>query len=567
MALLKLTTNGVGQPVRLVVSRLTQTEFKRVSALPGATAHATANPWVSFPMEPNRVTDLRNLLPDLEQTSDMLVWYAYWDHKASASILTQGTQGDHWDVSDIPFGGTLYPYQRTGVAWLRGQRRAILGDEMGLGKTLQALGAAHDADPILIVTVGLAERSVWDAHIAKYLYWREIYVCDGDRANRQRQLRAFAGASTPRGIVIINHDMLQTRFRSAYPQLYTTHWHTVIVDEAHLFQDHRSSRSQGAQKLVTKNLYLLTGTPVWSTPQSVFGLLKLIDPKRWSSFWAFVSEYCDVNVTPWSREIVGVKPDKAPDLRATLAPVVLRRLESDPVVASQLPPLRVQTLTYQLTPEQRATYRKLKNDYVVQHGADVIKLEPSTAQAFADLRRLVNDPKLLDLGMPGAKLPVINDLLDEALSEGKKVVLFTWHKDYIKLLLAWLYFEKRVGAVAIDGSLSESDRLVALRAFQQQPDVQVLVASIATASTAIDLTAASVAIFAEGSYVATHIEQAIKRLHRHGQHVATMIYRLQAEHTVEQALWEVVDDRAAQASSMLAFTAFRHRALALEVEG
>lgn len=567
MAHIRLAVDRTGQPVRLVVSRLTQTEFKRVSALPGATAHATASPWVSFPMEPNRVTDLCNLLPDLEQTNDVRDWYNLWDHKATVSLLMRDKPGDQWDVSPIPFGDVLYPYQRTGVAWLRGQRRAVLGDEMGLGKTLQALGAAYDADPILIVTVGLAERSVWDAHIAKYLYYREVYVCDGDRANRQSQLHAFSTSDPLRGIVIINHDMLQTRFRAAYPQLYTTRWHTVIVDEAHLFQDHRSSRSQGAQKLMTKNLYLLTGTPVWSTPQSVFGLLKLIDPKRWTSYWAFVSEFCDVNITPWSREIVGVKPAKEQDLRATLAPVVLRRLESDPVVASQLPPLRVQTITYKLTPEQRAIYRKLKVDYIVQHGDDVVKLEPSTAQAFADLRRLVNDPKLLDLPMEGAKLPVINDLLDEALSENKKVVLFTWHKDYTKQLLAWLILDKRVGAVAIDGSLSTSDRLVALRAFQQQADVQVLVASIATASTAIDLTAASVAIFTEGSYVATHIEQAVKRLHRHGQRVATMIYRLQAEHTVESALWDVVDDRVAQASSMLAFNTFRHRTLALEVEG
>ena len=554
--------NERGQPVRLVLSHATQTEFKRASALPGAAAHATERPWVSFPLEPNRVSDLLAIHGnELAIADDVSAWYDHALRIAQWSRITQQTSGHDWDVSDIPFGGMLYPYQRTGVAWLRLVKRGILGDEMGLGKTLQALGAAYDADPVLVVTVGLAKRSVWDAHLEKYLSHWPVYICEGTGPQRAATLQEFLDAGS-HGVVIVNHDMFQARFRTQYHILYTTEWQTVIVDEAHLFQDHRSSRSQGAQALRSKNLYLLTGTPVWNAPESVFGLLKMIDPKRWTSFWAFVGEYCDVAVTPWAKEIVGIKPEKMDDLRALLAPVILRRLETDEQVASQLPPRRVQTITYQLTPAVRAAYRKLKKDYVLKHGDTILKQEPNASQAFADLRRLVNDPRLLGLDIASAKTEILDDLLDEALSENKKVVLFTWHRDYTRLLLSHLLREKKVAAVAIDGSLSESERLAALTEFQRPTsDVRVLVANIATAGTAIDLTVASVAVFVEGSYTAAHVEQAIKRLHRHGQTATTMIYRLQAEHTVESALWDVVDDRTAQADTMLAFNAWRQRTL------
>jgi SNF2 family DNA or RNA helicase len=57
-----------------------------------------------------------------------------------------------------PFKGTLYPYQVTGVRWIRllanEELGGILGDEMGLGKTVQVIAALTEdsaARPNLIV--------------------------------------------------------------------------------------------------------------------------------------------------------------------------------------------------------------------------------------------------------------------------------------------------------------------------------------------------------------------------------------------------------------------------------
>ena len=36
----------------------------------------------------------------------------------------------------------LFPFQKTGVEWLKSRRTALLADEQGLGKTVQAIVAA-----------------------------------------------------------------------------------------------------------------------------------------------------------------------------------------------------------------------------------------------------------------------------------------------------------------------------------------------------------------------------------------------------------------------------------------
>jgi SNF2 family DNA or RNA helicase len=65
-------------------------------------------------------------------------------------------------------GKALFPFQRSGVAWLAAQKSAILGDEMGLGKTVQALVAAPPNAAMLVIGPASA-KGVWPAECA---LWR-----------------------------------------------------------------------------------------------------------------------------------------------------------------------------------------------------------------------------------------------------------------------------------------------------------------------------------------------------------------------------------------------------------
>ena len=539
---------------RLSLSGLTPTQKHFVLGIPGARTSTQDSDRITLPPEPLLLPRLEAEIPGLVLTDATNRWRADWLARANLS-LTLKQEG----VADGD--SRLYPYQRTGEHWLRTVRRGILGDEMGLGKTFQALVAANDCRKLLIVTLNIAKRSVWERHLLEYFPDRGVFVADGDRAERIHKIAAGVACRVSPYAVVINHEMLQSRFAKAYHLLYDTVWDCVIVDEAHKFQDHQSSQSMGAQKLQTSALYLLTGTPVWNRPESIFGLLKLIDPWRWSSYWNFVNEYCVLRTTPWATEIVGLKPERLDQLKGMLAPLVLRRTQAQ--VLPQMPPLRIQTLEYDLPKQVRTAYRTLRKEFRVTAGdGETIRFEPSTSKQFADLRRMCNAPSLLGVNLPSQKLDAVEELIDGAIGEGRKVVVFTWHRDFTNLLDSHLYL-LGVPHSAIAGDTPPAKRVANVHNFQHG-DTKVLIASIAVAGAAIDLTAASVAIFAEGSYVPADNQQAIKRLHRIGQTTDVMVYRLQARNTVESALWEVSDERSDLADEMLSFREVARRTLAQE---
>jgi SNF2 family DNA or RNA helicase len=553
-----------GHAERVLLFGLSELEAKRIKAIPGAVPwddKVTVNKAFTFQTDPFLVATFKEVLGGVDLTDNAYNWLMDADEKAQTSLLYAQDRGLTLGPQlSISWRRVLFDYQTQGVRWLMKKRRGILGDEMGLGKTLQALSAAHElygsstsAGRSLIVTVPLAQRSVWARAIEQTSGSHSVFICDGERDARIQTLRDF---SADRGdFLIINHEMLQTRYWRQFQTIWSTHWDTVILDEAHKFQDPQSSQSEGAQKLKSQNLFLLTGTPVWNKPESIFGLLHLIDPHRWSSFWAFVAEFCSLAVSPHGHgyEILGIRPDKIEYLQKVLAPEVLQRRKS--VVMPDLPEKRVQVIEYDLDKETRKAYTRLKKEFALYAPTgEMVKAEPSVGKMFSDLRALVNAPSLVGLPYAGAKTEVLSDLLAEALSEDRKVVVFTWHHDYTDYL-SNLLTSRGVEHRVIMGGRTQKVREQALEEFQTDPNVKVLLAGIAATGIAIDLTCADIAIFAEGSYVAAHIDQAQSRLHRIGQKNLVMIYNLSARHTVESALWDTVADRQAQADEMLAFNA------------
>lgn len=562
-------------PRRLIFYPGNRRERTLALAVSGAVEH-TDTQAITFPPEPFVVADLQLALDDdLTLSPDVEAWFSnqieIYKRRVAFTTMTD-------TPCSAPWASKLYPYQRVGAEWLRLSRRGILGDDMGLGKTLQALTAAREARRRIIVTVPMAERSVWQVHIERWL-GEPALVLDGTGTRRAALLREFA--AEPRLNLIINHEMLQyNRYRYTYAPLWEQRWDVAILDEAHKFQGRAahtlsdgtikgSQQSLGASKLKVGALYLLTGTPVWNRPESIFQLLRLLEPLRFTSYWRFVEEYCQVDITEWSRTIVGLKADAAERLQSLLAPYVLRRKKA--VVLPQLPDKQVQLVEYSLSPGQRASYQALKKEYrLLDPDGGLLRVEPSIPKTFADMRRLLNAPVLVDPVLAhrsSDKDALVDALLEQALSEERKVVIFVWHTDYARYLAARLHnFQGTGTSVAlITGDTPARQREVALEQFNDPTRVHhcdILVASIAATGVAIDLTAASVAIFAEGAYVPTQVRQAEDRLHRIGQKTDVMIYRLAARNTIEAAIWQVVDAREADSDEMLTFRAVAQRVLA-----
>lgn len=549
-------------PARLVFASDRQRE--RELALTVTGAHTNDKGTITFPPEPFAVADLKLRFPEL-QLDDMVAHWFYTHIETTERALWLSTLEDNTDFQFSPEGALeakLRPYQRVGAWWLRFVERGILGDEMGMGKTVQALAAVQDCDRVLIVTVPVAEHSVWEKHVESWLH-RACWVINGEGKRRQALLRE--AAKQKRVVIVVNHEMLQSRNMDKYPELWSIKWDAFIVDEAHKLQGRParkredgkvtgSQTTKGAEQIQADRVYLLTGTPVWNKPDSLYGLLHVLDPQRFSSYWRFVGEYCEVVQTEWSQEVVGPNPATATRFHNLIAPMLLQRKKAE--VLKDLPSKTVQVMDYQLDDTLSDLYWDLKENY--RHPA-TRQPETSIPKAYADMRRLLNAPKLLGLNLPSPKDEMLDDLVEQATGEGKPVVIFTWHNDYTE------YLRDRFGGKyvteAIYGPVGPALRDRILERFQNG-FTQVLVASLATMGVAVDLTAARVAIFAEGHYVNTVVQQAEDRLHRIGQTCDVMIYRVQSAGTIEEAIWETADARKHDADEMLALEEVKERVLA-----
>ena len=175
--------------------------------------------------------------------------------------------------------------------------RAILADEVGLGKTIEAglilssLNAIEKANRVLIV-VPESLIHQW-ANELSTLFDSYFVVMNPDRYEQERlSLGISPFESNPR--IIISLEDLENSSEKAF-EAASLSWDMLIVDEAHHLEWAPGEPSQKWSMVnqiakESKGLLLLTATPRQKGFATQFGLLHMIDSKRFGNFEDFVVE-------------------------------------------------------------------------------------------------------------------------------------------------------------------------------------------------------------------------------------------------------------------------------------
>ena len=147
-----------------------------------------------------------------------------------------------------------------------------------------------------------------------------------------------------------------------------------------------------------------------------------------------------------------------------------------------------------------------------------------------------------------AKLKVLEDIIDSALEENKKLVVIARFIPEINAICRMLD-KKGVRYSLLTGSVKDRDEQVAQ--FQNYPDVPVFVGQIATAGLGITLTAASTMVFYSLDYSMSNFEQTKARIHRAGQRVPCTYIYLTAAGTVDEKVLKALKNKANLAKSLV----------------
>ena len=175
--------------------------------------------------------------------------------------------------------------------------RVLLGDEVGLGKTIEAgliyscLNALEKANRVLIVTPSSLVHQ-WAQEMARSFGTLFSVMDDARYEEEDKSLELSPFESNPK--VLISLDKLTSDPKKAQEAM-ACDWDLLIVDEAHHLDWDSEAPSLSWQIIneiskSSKALLLLTATPRHRGLMTQYGLLHMIDPKKFSHFEDFVLE-------------------------------------------------------------------------------------------------------------------------------------------------------------------------------------------------------------------------------------------------------------------------------------
>jgi hypothetical protein len=461
----------------------------------------------------------------------------------------------HATVTPVPtpegFVGRLRPYQERGVGWLAFLGRlglgACLADDMGLGKTAQLI-AALIADPAPGPTLVVCPVSVlgnWQRELARFAPHMSVLVHHGpDRFTRSRV--SFPKRARRADVVLTSYSLVA---RDA-DQLVAVPWARLALDEAQQVKNPGTAQTRAVRRVTAPRRVALTGTPVENNLSELWSIMHVLNPGLLGSARSFREGFA----IPIEREH---DPDATDRLRRITAPFVLRRLKTDESVIDDLPEKIETTETCPLTREQATLYQAVVDDLIEQsEQAEGMSRRGLVLAGLLRLKQVCNHPAhfLRDgsaLGGRSGKLTRTEELLDEILAEGDKVLCFTQFAEWGGMLAP--YLQRRFGVEVgwLHGKVTRRKRDDIVNRFQDSDGPPVLLVSLKAGGTGLNLTAASHVVHLDRWWNPAVEDQATDRAYRIGQSRTVLVHKLVSTGTVEERIDEMISTKRALAEQVV----------------
>ena len=391
----------------------------------------------------------------------------------------------------------LRRYQEWGVKYILHQERVLLGDEMGLGKTVQAVaamvslrntGATHF---VVVCPASVIEN--WCREIRKH---SRLSVTKVHGTGRMGALHSWLQHG---GVAVTTYET------TGYFKLDDGFQFSMLtIDEAHYIKNPKARRTVHVKKMSehAQRILFMTGTALENKVDEMIELISVLQPAIASQVRSMASL------------------SSAPQFRKAITPVYFRRKRED--VLTELPELIENQEWCTLYPEEETIY---ENAVLSKHYSDARRVSWNVE----DLRNSSKASRMLEL-------------IQEAESEGRKVIIFSFFLETIRkisLLLGTKCTDP------INGSVSPQRRQEIIDDFDRAPVGTVLLAQIQAGGTGLNIQSASVVILCEPQFKPSIENQAISRAYRMGQTRNVLVYRLLCQNTVDERITTLLEQKQA----------------------
>lgn len=440
-----------------------------------------------------------------------------------------------------------YEYQREGICFGLEHKRIIIGDEPGLGKTLQSIGIVDTANayPCLVICPSSLKIN-WQREFEKFTD-KSALVLD----NNVRTTWGYLLSMGVHQVAIVNYESLrkffvwdirggkQFRLKDVVfnPQIQA--FKSIIIDESHRVKD-----PSAQQTIFTKGLsvgkdwcILLSGTPVVNRPEDLIAQLSIMN--RLGEFGGrakFMADYCTDPKDKTAEPAVPLS-----ELSRQLYDTCMIRREKAKVLPQLPDKTRVDLYIeisnykeYNLAAEDLAAYLQEYTectDWEIRR-----KMRMEALVKFMTLRSLATKGKIAQAV----------DFIRTFLDSGKKLIVFCSLHEIVDELQK--VFPR---AVTVTGRDSAVNKQASVDAFQNNPNVQLIICSIKAAGVGLTLTAASDVAFIELAWTYADCCQCEDRAHRIGQKDNVTCYYLLGRGTIDHTIYRLIHRKKSIANEIM----------------
>jgi superfamily II DNA or RNA helicase len=469
--------------------------------------------------------------------------------------LLAGTVDRSLQPVEVPasFLATLRPYQQRGLSWLAFLSSlgigACLADDMGLGKTVQLLALeAHgradgSATPPTLLICPMSVVGNWQHETARFAPEMRVYAHHGGQRMHGDELTEHLDAI----------DLVVTTYATTardIDELAAQRWNRVVLDEAQVVKNRLSQAAKAVRRLDAPHRVALTGTPLENRLAELWSLMDFLNPGILDTPERFRQRYA----IPIERH-----GDRAPAerLRAITQPYILRRLKTDPRIIDDLPD-KIEINEYcRLTPEQASLYQVVVDDMMERiENSEGIERRGNVLAAMTKLKQVCNHPaQLLHDRSPVArrsgKVARLDELLDEIIAEGDRVLCFTQFTEFAEMLVPHLSARFGQDVLYLHGGTSKQRRDEMVARFQSDDGPAIFLLSLKAGGTGLNLTAANHVMHVDRWWNPAVENQATDRAFRIGQRRNVQVRKFICTGTLEERIDEMIEEKKALADMVI----------------
>ena len=419
----------------------------------------------------------------------------------------------------------LRNYQLVGFRWLKMlssyQLGGILADEMGLGKTLQTISyllsekEEHQHLQALIVAPASLVYN-WQQECQRFAPSLKVSVASGQATERAAQIAKDSD------IIITSYASLRQDIELYKQKTFDC----LIVDEAQMVKNSQTKTARALRELAIAKRFALSGTPIENRLDELWSIFQMIMPGFFPSQQAF-------------RKL------STTQVAQMIQPFVLRREKQN--VLTDLPEKIDINYYSSLTDEQKTIYlAQLESIRQALSQMDSQQFRQSRMSILAGLTRLRQiccSPVLFmpDYQAQSGKLEQLKALVSQAKANQRRILIFsqfTSMLDIIQKELADLGF----ASFYLRGSTPSKERIEMVDAFNAG-ECDIFLISLKAGGTGLNLTGANTVILYDLWWNPAVEEQAASRAHRMGQKETVEVWRLIAQGTIEERMYQLQQEK------------------------